>query len=115
MKPGRYNYRIVQGDTFQNAPVWKINSLPVNVTDYTARMQIRRSATSDTSLIELTSENGGITVGTVDGSFTLYMSDTTTSALPTGDFVYDLEITSPDAVVTTLLNGGFTVSPQVTA
>lgn len=114
MKPGRYNYSIVQGDTFTNAPVWKINSTPVNVTGYSARMQVRR-AVDGSLVVTLSSTNGRITVGTTDGKFTLALTATETSALPTGQFLYDLEVTAPDATVTTLLQGGFTVNPQVTA
>lgn len=113
MKPGRYNYRVTQGDTFQNTPVWKINSVPVNVTGYTARMQVRKSV-GGTVLIELSSSNGRITVGTTDGSFALYISPTDTAAMQAGQWVFDLDVTAPDATVTTLLLGGFTVDPQVT-
>jgi hypothetical protein len=113
VKPGRYNYRIVQGDTFQNTPVWKINSVPVNVTGYSALMQIRKSV-GGTDLLDLSSSNGRITVGTVDGSFALYISPADTSTLPVGEWVYDLQVTAPNAVVTTLLQGAFVVTSQVT-
>ena len=112
MKPGRYNYSIVQGDTFTNAPVWKINSTPVNVTGYSALMQIKRSV-EGTLIIELSSANGRITVGTTDGKFTLNLTAAQTSALPTGSFTYDLQLTAPDGTVTTLLQGGFVINPQV--
>lgn len=113
MKPGRYNYRLTQGDTFQNTPVWKINSVPVNVTGYTARMQIRRSIASTDKLIELTTENGRITVDGVNGMFTLYISPTDTAALPSGTWVYDFEVFAPNGTTTTLLEGGFVIDPQV--
>jgi hypothetical protein len=114
VKPGRYNYRIVQGDTFKNTPVWKVNSVPINVTGYSALMQIRK-AVGGTVLATLTSANDSIVVGTVDGSFTLYMSPATTSALQTGEWVYDLQVTAPGGTVTTLLQGGFVITAQVTA
>jgi len=113
VKPGRYNYRIVQGDTFQNTPVWKINSTPVNVTGYSALMQIRK-AVGGTLLLELSDTNGRITVGTVDGSFALYISPTDTASIQSGEWVYDLQVTAPDSTVTTLLQGGFSVTAQVT-
>ena len=114
MKPGRYNYRLVQGDTFQNTPVWKINSVPVNVTGYSALMQIRKSV-GGTVIATLSSSNGRITVGAVDGSFALYIAPEDTSGLQTGEWVYDLQVTAPSGVVTTLLQGGFTINSQVTA
>lgn len=113
MKPGRYNYRMVQGDTFQNVPVWKIASVPVNVTGYSALMEVRK-AVGGTVIITLSSDNGRITVGTVDGSFTLYISPEDSADLQPGEWVYDLQVTAPDGTVTTLLQGGFTITPQVT-
>lgn len=112
MKPGRYNYRITQGDTFQNVPVWKIGGTPVNVTGYSAKMQVRK-AVGGTVLIELSSANGRITVGTTDGSFTFYISPADTAALQAGEWVYDFDVTAPNGTVTTLLQGGFVVTPQV--
>ena len=112
MKPGRYNFTTVQGDTFHSEPVWKINTTPVNVTGYSALMQIKR-AVDGTLIIELSSANGRIIVGTTDGKFTLNLTAAQTSALPMGNFVYDLQLTAPDGTVTTLLQGGFTINPQV--
>lgn len=114
MKPGRYNFRIVQGDTFTSSPAWKINSSYVNVTGYTGKMQVRRASNSSTVLLELSNANGRITTGGSNGTFTLTADSTTTAALPTGEFVYDFEITAPDATKTTLLTGAFTVVAQVT-
>jgi hypothetical protein len=113
VKPGRYNYRLTQGDTFQNTPVWKINSVPVNITGYTARMQIRRSISSTDKLIELSTENGRITVDGVNGMFTLYISPADTAALPSGTWVYDFETFAPNGTTTTLLEGAFVIDPQV--
>lgn len=114
MKPGRYNYRLVQGDTFQNTPVWKVNSVPVNVTGYSALMQVRKNP-GGTVIVTLSSANGRITVGTVDGSFALYIAPADTSSLQVGEWVYDLQVTAPDGTVTTLLQGGFSITAQVSA
>ena len=115
MKPGRYNYRIVQGDTFQNTPVWKINSSPVNVTGYTSKLQVKISVDSTGNILELSTENGRITVGGYDGKFTFYVSPTDTAALTPGNYVYDWQVTAPDTTQTTLMAGAFVITPQVTA
>ena len=114
MTPGRYNIKCYQGATFNLAPQWKINNSYVDVTDYTAAMDVKYSPTSTTTITVFSTDNGRITVGTTDGKFTLAMDATTTSALPAGNYVYDLEVTAPDGTVTRLLEGAFTVFQEVT-
>ena len=115
MKPGRFNYAFVQGDTFTSKPAWKVNNSYVNVTGYTARMDVKIAPTSLSTIVELSSSNGRITVGNTDGVFTLSLSSAETAVLPVGNYIYDLEVTSPGGDVYTLLSGGFTVNPQVSA
>ena len=115
MTPGRYNMKCYQGSTFTLAPQWKIDGTYVDVTGYTAAMDVKNSASSASSIIELTSSNGRITVGTTDGKFTLTISAADTTTLSAGQYVYDLEITAPDSTVTRLLEGGFTVYEGVTS
>jgi hypothetical protein len=115
MKAGRYNgFSFVQGDTFTTAPVWKINGTPVSVTDYTARMSLRKSPNSSTSVFDFTTANGRIVTGGVDGKFTISASSSDTATVAAGSYYYDLEVTSPASVRTTLLSGMFTVVKQVT-
>ena len=115
MTPGRYNMKVYQGSTFSLAPQWKIDGTYVNVTGYTAAMDVKNSATSETTIVVLSSDNGRITVGTTDGKFTLALTAATTTGLAAGNYVYDLEVTSPSGVVTRLLEGGFTVYEGVTS
>jgi hypothetical protein len=115
MTPGRYNMKVYQGSTWTLAPQWKIDGTYVNVTGYTANMDVKNSATSETTIVVLSTDNGRITVGTTDGKFTLNLSAATTTGLAAGNYVYDLEVTSPDSTVTRLLEGGFTVYEGVTS
>lgn len=115
MLAGRYNgFGFTQGDTFTTAPQWKIAGSYVNVTDYTAKMSLRKSPNSSTSTFDFSTANGRIVVGGVDGKFTISASSTDTATVPAGTYYYDLEITSPASVKTTLLSGVLTVAKQVT-
>ena len=114
MQPGRFNFRIYQGDTFSTAPAWKINGSYVNVTGYTAEMQVRQDVDSASVIVELSTANGRIVTGTTDGKFTLTLTAAQTTPLPPGNYVYDLEVTSPGGTVTKLLTGGFAVIAEVT-
>lgn len=115
MKPGRFNFELVQGDTFHYEPAWKINGSYVNVTGYSAKMDVKIAPTSLTTIVELSSANGRITVGTTDGKFTLELTAAETAVLPVGNYVYDLNIIAPDSTESTLLQGGFAITSQVTA
>jgi hypothetical protein len=115
MTPGRYNMKVYQGSTWTLAPQWKIDGTYVNVTGYTAVLTVKYSPSSETSIIVLSTDNGRIVTGTTDGKFTMTLSAATTTGLAAGNYVYDLEVTAPDATVTRLLEGGFTVYEGVTS
>lgn len=121
MLAGTYNITCEQGSTFSRIitveypdPTDETVMLPYDFTDYTARMQIRRTIESTTVMIELTTENGGITfTDEANGELTVTMSDTQTAALETSG-VYDLEIISDSGDVSKLIKGVFTLLPEVT-
>jgi hypothetical protein len=115
MTPGRFNIKVYQGATFELAPQWKIDGKYVNVSGYSANMIVRNSPTSPTSIVTLSSANGRILIGNTNGKFTLQLTATQTGALAAGQYVYDLEVTSPGGIVTRLLEGGFIVYEGVTS
>jgi len=93
MNPGRYNLAVYQGTTFDLKPVWKIGGVPVNLTNYTADMQVRFA--SDTGVIvELSTSNGNATIDAAYGRINLHLSATQTAALPVGTYQYDLNLTN---------------------
>lgn len=115
MSAGIYDIYMEQGATYNQPLVWKDSSgTAVNVTGYTARMQIRRTLDATTVILTLTTENGRITVGGSNGLITLLVSAADTAALTTFCGVYDLEVISPAGVVTRLLEGQVEISKEVT-
>jgi hypothetical protein len=84
-----------------------------DLTGYAARMQIRASAEGGEQLAELTTENGGITLGDEDGTVELYISATDTDEFTAGDYVYDLELITGDDVYREM-QGKFSVDSEVT-
>lgn len=77
-------------------------------------MQVRQAVTSTSVILEMSTANGRIVAGTTDGKFTITLSAVDSAALPPGNYIYDLDITSPGGIKTTLLTGGFAVVAQVT-
>lgn len=114
MSAGIYDITCEQGATFQRVLTWKgSNGNPINLTSYTAAMQVRDTACGQTKILEATTANSKIVLGGALGTITITVSATDTAALPVGEFVYDLELTL-SGTVTRLLAGSFTVTKEVT-
>jgi cytosine/adenosine deaminase-related metal-dependent hydrolase len=112
--PGKYNLTMYQGASFDYSFAWKIDDVAVNLTGYSARMQVRRSHPSPTSVLTLTTENGGITLGGALGTIQVVADADVTAELDAAFYVYDIELESPSEEVYRLLEGKFTISPEVT-
>lgn len=109
---GIYDIICPQGATFNNVFTYKVGGTAVNLTGYTAAMQVRTSYTAS-PIISLTTSSG-ITLGGSAGTITVNISATTTASYTSGQYIYDLELTSPSGVVTRLLQGRFTITSEVT-
>ena len=110
----RYDLEIKQGATLSLTATWRDSAgTAVNLGGYTARAQVRETYASSSAIISLT-DTAGITLGGAAGTITLTVSATTTAAL-TAPWagVWDLELVSGGGVVTRLLEGAATVTPEV--
>jgi hypothetical protein len=130
MSAGRYPIYIEQGTTIDFEVQYKdSNGVPVNLTGYGARMQIRPSVESPIVLLSLTSNRNADGTGIsmsgstpykppTSGSLGIYIASCTSSMLNFGDAVYDLEIFAPInvdcPVVTRILQGPVRLSKEVT-
>lgn len=114
--PAKLPLKIYQGATFRKVVTWKVGdpAVPVDLTGCSARMHVRAKLEATTPLLVLTTENGGIALGGTEGTVTLYVSDSDTSALDWVAAVYDLEIEFTNGDVRRLLYGAVTVSKEVT-
>lgn len=111
---GTHNLICEQGATFSRVFTWEDSTgAPVNVTGYTARMQVRETLTAASTLLSFTTENGGITLGGIAGTITVTATAETTAAVSAGCYVYDLELIN-GATVYRLVQGQFTVDGEVT-
>lgn len=110
-----YNVEIDQGaDWFINFTYEDSNKTPINITNYTAALQLRSLPSSDVAALSLTTGNG-ITITGASGLVAVHATATQTANIDAGTYYYDLEITAPVTnVVTRLIQGQAVVSPQVT-
>lgn len=114
MIAGDYNINIQQGATFERVlTVTESDGSILDLTGYTARMQIRPEVDSEVVYANLTTENGLIVVDSVAGTISLTINASTTSAM-TREGVYDLEIISSGGKIYKLLKGIVRIDHEVT-
>ena len=111
----KLDLEIDQGSTFEHELTWyAVDETPIDLTDYTARMQVREKLTDSIKIFDLTTENGGIVLGGAAGTITINISASASSAVSVSKNVYDLEVESLTGFVTRLVQGRFYIDPEVT-
>lgn len=86
----------------------------VDLTGFTAFLQIRKFYGEDEVLLDASTSNGHITITGVEGKITLLVPAELTRLIPPGRWVYELKLVAPDNItVESLLSGNVIVSPQV--
>ena len=81
----------------------------LDLTGYTATAQIRKTYTSSSLSATFTTS-----IAAVAGQVTISLTDTQTSALEAGRYVYDLNIESSGGVKTRVIEGQAVITPGVT-
>jgi len=114
LTPGRINFLCPQGSTFNKTLTYEVQDVPVNLTGYSSRLQVRETYYDTNTIVSLTSGSGGITLGGSAGTIGILISASTTAAFAPGNWVYDLEIESSGGIVDRLIEGNFVVTPEVT-
>jgi hypothetical protein len=112
--PATNDITIYQGATFNPVYTYKdANGVAINLTGYTAEFQAREQYGSQQPFINLTTSNGGITLGGSAGTITLLMSAAATAALTVLGGVQDLLLVDGSGVATRLWQGALTVNRNV--
>lgn len=112
MLAGLLDIEIEQGATFNLTFLYEDGvGQPIDLTGMTARMQLRRQYSSSEFILNLTTENGGITIEALTGTITIFISAPDTAVL-TGSGVYDLELIN-GSIVNRILSGSFIICPEV--
>ena len=125
MAAGRYSFIIEQGSTLNLELQYKDeNGVPIDLSNYSGKMQLRSSVDSSIVILELSSSLQADGTGLnfsgsngstppASGSVGIFISATSSSALDFTEAVYDLEITS-GSIVTRILEGKVKLSKEVT-
>jgi hypothetical protein len=122
-------YYQITGTTTNTLTVNSVNSLgfkdyisggiveynkPVDMTGYTARMQIRGKITDADFIQELTTENGLIVIDNINKTITLNIPAAVTAGYTFNTAVYSIEMVSSGGQVTPFCNGTITLVKEVT-
>lgn len=103
------NLTIDQGTTYSTSIVLTdTDGTAIDLTGYTIESQIRKTYTSSTYVAFTTSKDDA------SGTIFLSLSANQSSNLVAGRYVYDVEITSTTNVISRIVEGIITVTPQVT-
>jgi hypothetical protein len=103
------NIIIDQGTTFSTViNLTDDNGTAIDLTGYTGDAEMRKHYTSSNS------QSFSIALGGTSGTVTLSLTANQTANLTSGRYVYDVEVTSSANVVSRIVEGIVTVTPQVT-
>jgi hypothetical protein len=125
MAAGKYSFTLEQGSTFQRQLTYQdSNGVPIDLTSYSARMQIRPSPGSATLYLTLSSslmpDGTGLNMNglsganpTTSGTIGIVISAATSSLLTFDEAAYDLEIYS-GSYASRIIEGKVKLSKEVT-
>ena len=109
-----YDITAEQGSDYLTTVTYRNSSAAlVNLTGYSARMQVRRTYSSDSADLTLT-QRGGLALGGAAGTIVISISASAMARIPAGSYVYDLEIIESSGVVKKILSGKFDITGEVT-
>jgi hypothetical protein len=113
-----YNINIDQGSTHTFSITYNdSDGNPINLTEYSANLQVRTAYTATSANIVLTSNPAyGLTIGGANGQVNVTFNPVDTQVLENVKraYVYDLELTSNTGTVTRLIEGTFLLFPEAT-
>jgi hypothetical protein len=105
----KVNLKIDQGADYSSTiTLTDDNDDPIILTNYTGKAQLRKYYTSSTAYdfdVSLVANTGEVTIS---------MSSNTTNSIEAGRYVYDIELTTDNGLVSRIVEGLVTVTPGVT-
>ena len=103
------NITVDQGTTFSTTiSLTDDNGDPIDLTGYTGRSQMRKHYTSSNS------QSFSVSLSNTEGTVALSLTAAQTANLTAGRYVYDVEVVSAANVVSRIIEGIVTVTPEVT-
>jgi hypothetical protein len=107
----RYSAALEKGVTFiASAYIYELcSSLPNDLSEYTAKLEVKESYASLTNIFQCTLDNNRVEIQPDRGVINFIVSAEDTELLPVGRFVYEITITSIENIVYRLVRGKFDI------
>ena len=112
-----YNILIKKYATFKLSLTWKTGgttSVPIDLTNFRAILQIRQSADVPNVLYEASTTKGNIKLGGANGTISVSISSVDTSNIRWQSGEYDLLLIGPDGTVYKMIRGSVSVETGIT-
>lgn len=109
-----FNFCIGQGTDAWLHFLLTDSSGEIDLTGFSAAMQLRTSVDSQTAVDTLTTKNGRLTINAEEHKIECFFPHEQTEAYPASTLVYDLEIRSADGFIFRVLSGRIKVKAEVT-
>jgi hypothetical protein len=107
---GLHDITIKRGASFSFEATYEDAEGIIDLTGVTARLQAWKAPEDETVLLELSSQNGHITIDAENGTVSLHMTKEETAALDWSSGVYDLSLFYSNGDAAPLLEGNITVA-----
>ncbi len=118
-----YNITQKKGDTFKARTLTffsdEANTVPIDLSGYSVLMQVRKAGKANTAVLEWTTdpasgEDATITIGGDDNNvITLAQRSGSIMDIDPFNYVYDIQMTSSTGIVSTYIEGQFTITQDV--
>lgn len=117
MASNTYNFKVNQGsDQTFHLRLKDSTGEIIQLSGYSARMQVRRAVWSANVVDDLSSfgDDSRISIDAENGRMSLRFPHSITETYPAASLVYDIEIKSESGEITRILQGKISVSAEVT-
>ncbi len=114
LEAGVHNLQIRQGKLYDRTFTWKINSIAVDLTGYTARLKMYTSSAVTILLLTTTLDatGNGIILGGAAGTVRVVVKTAKTATLTFNKCNYELELRRPDNEDIPFLKGNAYLTPE---
>jgi hypothetical protein len=109
-----YDIQLVRGATVSFGLVWGGQNSPIDVTGFTANLQVKVNASDASPSFEFKNANSRVTIGSTDGLITFSMTAADSAALTLGNYVYALEVVDATGKNIQVMSGKLKVIQGVT-
>ena len=112
--PTNYDFTVVKGAHWDDTLTFRENGVVMDLSTYSAHLQVRATQASTSTILDLDSGVGGEITLSSTGTLRILVANTVTSSISADEGVYDLELTNGAGSVQRYLQGNVLFLDEVT-